>query len=484
MTAKRYARRQSPRSAEIQLLGPGIISIRAEPFEAVADQPLYSDMLHSESDSGVTLRIFQKDYLGDPSAPHLVLPIGLLERLQAMLDKAGWRTTVFPARQQLGPCVQHRSGNADTDYTELLRRVLSRSCALAEVASFEHRLRIIAALRKRCAEMHVLIVVKNKAESKLVAGILSTLIGSRASWGIGDRNTHPWTHVDSVGTFTGRSVRDWALVIFLDAELTLSQTAMSQLMAMGGSARFGFSTKDVRQLPEIERAMIESVFGPIVYQISDEHAGTLVAVDWLTGLSYPSTATANQLQQKRDSLWRNDSRNGLIAQVAQALGSLDHPALETHGLFEATTWLGQASGQTNPSVAIVVENAEHGRALARHLPGWPLRTELAKEDVGHTPMLDGNCIVTVRRALRCLLVTNVVVYAVGTGERWLDELGPPCEWWSGGRMLVIDIEDDADPEIARQVQSRRDDYQYRGWQLLPACTGKGGQSSGGGPVNR
>ena len=154
----------------------------------------------------------------------------------------------------------------------------------------------------------------------------------------------PSSHVDAVGTITGRSVIDWRFVIVLDAEL-LSVTVTSQLVHMFGSLLIGFLSRDERQLNEMDRALIEGLFGPVVYRSWDEIDSTTVTVAWLTAPSYPADQPANQLERKRLFFWQNTVRNRRIVQAAQAIQQIDRRMLRQLGLDEPAEALLQTAEQ-------------------------------------------------------------------------------------------------------------------------------------------
>ena len=94
------------------------------------------------------------------------------------------------------------------------------------------------------------------------------------------------------------------------------------------------------------------------------------------------------LDRKRKQVWTNCRRNGLIARAARALSDNNSQALEMLGLRAAASRLQGTSPTAMPTVTIVVENAEHGKQLARLLPGWRLET------AGYTPPPARTCRMT------------------------------------------------------------------------------------------
>jgi hypothetical protein len=259
---------------------------------------------------------------------------------------------------------------------------------------------------------------------------------------------------------------DWRFVVFWDAELVLSWTSMNQLGYMFGSFRIGFLHRDEQQLNQSERAIVESMFGPVIYRAADAHAAvTTVAIAWLPAASYPACQPDSQLERKRTFFWQNKARNRSIAAAAQALVSGNSRAASESGLENACQWLSgrgperaSISGSAT-TVAVVVENLEHARELAPLLPGWLV----ASLNDGRDPLISGNAIVTLPLAAKSTLATDAVIFVAGTGTAWFDELGVACSGITGERMLVIDVADDCDRQAVEDADLRRADYHRRGW---------------------
>jgi hypothetical protein len=336
---------------------------------------------------------------------------------------------------------------------------------LAEVPTVADRLRFIEVLRELFPDSHILIVSRCNDDARSLAPSLNELSRQPVSWGNNSRHGWPWTHVDSVNTFTGRSVMDWAFVVFWHAELMLSRTCWLQMFYMFGSRRSGFLTRDDRQLNECGRAVIEGMFGPVVYRPDNWTICPAVCATWLAAPAYPPALWANALRRKRDMFWQNSHRNQQIALTAQALQQGNTCRLRKLGLDEVAKLM-RSSQENAPTVAIVIESPEHGRELVQGLPGW--RLDLASESISPKSdhSLKQNTILTLSRALKSKVVAEIVVYAAGGGKRWIDSVGLTSWFLTGRQSIVIDVADDCDPQSKRDVLARRADFQRRGWTLL------------------
>jgi hypothetical protein len=213
------------RVAEIRIAQPQLATLGRRPFEVIADVPLYQDAPQSASRvPPLTLRKLLESLGPWPDQRGRVyFPIGLLECVASLLDDRGWQVTLrgVPDMQYFARSMPLRKAIAEAN---------ARPCTLVQLAKPSERLRAVAALRKQFPDGHMLVVTENKSEAKWLARKLCRATEQRVTWGIEPRTGDPWTHVDSVGTFEGRSVQDWFFVIFWDVELVLSRTSLSQII--------------------------------------------------------------------------------------------------------------------------------------------------------------------------------------------------------------------------------------------------------------
>jgi hypothetical protein len=453
------------RVAIIKTCYPHLATIGRQPFESIADDPLYVDEQGKSRLPALTLRELVEPYGPRQSLRRRVrFHIGLLERVTRMLQARGWRVRIRPQVK-----VEHLYYNwhpDDWSCPEFLRRAYYRRYTLGIVPKYRDRLWLISELCQQFSDSNVLVLAKNTTQAGEVAHALRELTDLRVT--VGSESRHgapPFLHVDAVGTLTGRSVIDWRFVIVLDAEL-LSLTVTSQLVHMLGSLLVAFLCRDERQLNEKDRAQIEGVFGPVIYRSGDEVDCSTVTVAWLTSLSYPADQSVNQLHRKRLFFWHNTARNWLIAQAAQALQQNDQQMLRILGLDEPAEPLLRTLNKRAPTVAIVVESVEHGREICRMLPDWVLRYAGDHPGGPDDLFISSSAIVTLAMTERSPLLVDVVIYAAGTGDRWRDELGPQCVFVPETRMLVIDMADDVDKQAIAGVQARAADYRHRGWELI------------------
>ena len=276
----------------------------------------------------------------------------------------------------------------------------------------------------------------------------------------------------------------WDVTVFSDVQ---SAVAAGSIRTIAGpdswllrhSLLYAFVGPNQR-MDEETRLRLESVVGPVIIRSGNDPTDfTDVHVIGIGPSSYPSTTDLTPLERKRENIWHNLQRNQHIAEVARAFAANDHQALRTLGIWwgEVEDLLDRAN--TVPSVAVLVEVLQHGRALRRLLPHWRLlgaadgSTKITNQDL---PALadekTNRAIVTLVRAHRARVAADVVIRADGTGSTWGDDY-LPNSCFNGGMMIVVDVRDDFDEQATRDTQYRWREYAERGWETGPMAIGPG-----------
>jgi hypothetical protein len=135
------------------------------------------------------------------------------------------------------------------------------------------------------------------------------------------------------------------------------------------------------------------------------------------------------------------------------------------GLRDAANWLATQSQRS--TVAILVENVEHGEKLARLLPGWRLEAK------GHSPT-PGRCvhdrfIMTLARGAEALIATDIVIYAAAGTDRWFEHVGLITSSWAIKRRLIVDVDSRHDSRSTEETRIRAAEYRLG----FPTLTRKG-----------
>jgi hypothetical protein len=188
---------------------------------------------------------------------------------------------------------------------------------------------------------------------------------------------------------------------------------------------------------------------------------------------------------KQHGLWHHEVRNRLVARAARLLrDGYQGPQGESADISFAKLTFDEGlpdsgfPGEAPGRVVVLVEGVEHGLALARHLPGWPLVAAHACEDG-----LSADQVQAVRegRAARRSLPAGAVVTAAALQDLGLDDVavvvradgGTGLPFTPGQlvranasptrRLLLLDVEDRHHPLLRRWARQRHNAYRECGW---------------------
>jgi len=262
----------------------------------------------------------------------------------------------------------------------------------------------------------------------------------------------------------------WHVAIFVGGRTVLVSEVYHRAQAM--QYQLLYCVRSAREpLSASEQLRVETIVGPVVFPTTDARSprvvmplGPPVTADEAT---FPIDLKSSPLlRHKRLSIWRNDSRNTVIATVAKALASQNMAVLWENGLFlhESEDFL--ASSYRNARVVILVESTEHGRQFLDLLPDWQM--------VGMLPESDGR--VPVPNSFHRTIVTELFLYEHGIdcdvlvratgGKAPLLVSGFPCAApQKATGPLLVDLVDDGDAGAIQDTRARARDYQRRGWTI-------------------
>jgi hypothetical protein len=214
-----------------------------------------------------------------------------------------------------------------------------------------------------------------------------------------------------------------------------------------------------------EQLRLEFQLGTVIHRVTGPagpRADVQVLLAEAPSIHVPAGATA--LESKRLAVWHAGGRNKVIAEVATALASSDSETLWRHGLSIENIELGFDKGAQPARIAILVESPEHGRELAKRLPGWSLRQGRPENKRESLPP---RSIVTLVHA-HGLARLDVDFLIRADGSDGCLNLGgfPGFSVERQGRpVILIDFGDDDDPDASRATRRRLRDYQGRGWTI-------------------
>ncbi len=178
---------------------------------------------------------------------------------------------------------------------------------------------------------------------------------------------------------------------------------------------------------------------------------------------------------KRQLVWRDRLRNGLIAGLAQAIVKDDDKAIGkkyrsiAHGLY----------AKLGCRVAILVENVEHAAQLLQRLPGWPIvagtvsgssklssKTKAALKTGSQPTVQKTDDVIVTTSAFAKIGIVDVLIRADAgvalppiSSEFFVASDGVPKS------LTIVDVDDRHHPHLRRRSKWRKNAYLERGWQV-------------------
>jgi hypothetical protein len=195
----------------------------------------------------------------------------------------------------------------------------------------------------------------------LAAGLVGLLPGARAHDQIGNEDTALIAKID-------KRVQAWQPT---PEERRLDDIAWAKDLRDALRARlYGLLALDARPAP-FDRDLMTEVFGfqELVIPGNGSHQRLVQVAYHPVAGGMRLAAGLDCVTLKRRGVWHHERRNRTIARLARAPRSFF-----TNDGCQGSAPNGQANGPA-PGVLVLVENVEHGLALAKHLRGWPLLTD-------------------------------------------------------------------------------------------------------------
>lgn len=274
-----------------------------------------------------------------------------------------------------------------------------------------------------------------------------------------------------VGTYTalqGISI-EWRDIVFaLHAREAMSVLGYKTILKAWRGRLIGLLDERAELSPG-ERDQLRALYGfHEVYIPRHGHQERRVEVEYQHIRGGPGLAKEiNIVALKRQGVWQHPVRNRHIVRMARDARQ-DHNGDGVEG------------GGTRQRVLVVVENVEHGLAVAKRLPGWPLLADpdactdglqpqelaiLHPSEAGW-PSTPPQAIVTFAGLSRVNLA-DVDVLVRADGGRWLfpvnaDELVQPNKE-TARPLRVVDVVDHHHRELKAWSRQRQQAYELRGW---------------------
>jgi hypothetical protein len=275
------------------------------------------------------------------------------------------------------------------------------------------------------------------------------------------------------------------VVVFPNALEALSQQNQEALLEMSRARLYGFLPREARPSPW-DRDQLAALFGFVEFSVPrhgyQDRLVQLVRFAVKNGPRLPSPMKLVEL--KRHAFWNYHLRNRLIARLARKVhdGHVEE-GVQTKSSFRKLKHgldaeLAKLQGMRR--VVVLVEGVEHGLALAKHLPGWPLiaglHVNMAGVTVPQNQLIEagwqarhGNwtgAIVTPMgmKAVRFADVDVIIRADGGSGllEIPSEELELPNDQ-PVRPLVLIDVVDRHQPQLRAMSMRRWAAYRRRGW---------------------
>ena len=196
---------------------------------------------------------------------------------------------------------------------------------------------------------------------------------------------------------------------------------------------------------------------------------------WTFTGSNTLSVDATTLDIKKELIWRNPTRNRLIAGLAKAITESNDKAL-TKKYKSVAKAIYSKLGQR---VAILVENVEHAARLHRWLPDWPIVAGKVSNTAKLTPKvlaaIEAGKQTTARKFDDTIVPTQGFAELRSIGILIRADAGtglPPVspDYFVSGDMVpasltIIDMNDRHHPHLRQRSKLRRISYQKRGWKV-------------------
>jgi len=264
------------------------------------------------------------------------------------------------------------------------------------------------------------------------------------------------------------------VVIVADALHAIGKEPQSWLRKAVRARMYGLLYQDARPAPW-EWDQIVSLFG-FEQIVIPRHGFSLrpvqvVQVPIAGGAKLAPALSTFEL--KRQGVWQHDLRNRRIAKLAQAVAAGEADQLRQGFQIDVAN---VPAGR----VVVLVESVDHGLALARRLPGWPLlagadvcQDGLSREQRGVIELgqvaKDGcwNGAIVTTTGLASVHLRGVAVIVNASGGKGVpplseNELTEPNNSRSGP-LWMIDFDDRYHPQLRRWSRWRQEAYAEREW---------------------
>jgi hypothetical protein len=406
-------------------------------------------------------------YFHELESGGLETALGLVPRLRQALAQEGIAVTTSgvtsPAPSALDYSLCDRTG-----FPLPIRQLSARLCTFNQGQVLYHNdgdsKQVLATLVRTYATRRILIVGKRRRELKGLAGFLTDATGvqvysdHKAAFQHGCRKL-----VATSYQFAAANQDDWDVIVFMSPDAVLGRTSWQTALWLSRHVPMYCLRPIGLHLSHNEQLQLESVCGPVIFttpgprgQLAD------VNVHFTHGPAQcHQIADINRLttpvERKRVLYWHNQERNQHLANIATALEQAS-----LHKMWELGLFLQESHAYNLPStIAILVQNIEHGTQLHAFLPHWTLITN------NNTPSTANRLIITQLAATHHEISSDALLIASGLPTD-MNQLQFPRTLQNdacAATQHVIDLTDDFHPLALQDLKTRIITYLQAGWNV-------------------
>jgi hypothetical protein len=393
--------------------------------------------------------------------------LGLVPRLRQALAQEGIAVTTSGITRPAPSAVDYSFCDR-TGFPLSIRQLSGRLCTFNQGQIRYHHggdsKQILATLVRTYATRRILIVGKRRRELKGLAGFLTGATGVQVYSDHRAAFQHECRKLVATSyQFAAANQDDWDVIVFMSPDAVLDRTSWQTALWLSRRVPMYCLRPVGLILSHNEQLQLESVCGHVIFttpgprgQLAD------VQVHFTHGPAQcHQIADINRLttpvERKRVLYWHNQERNQHLANIATALENAS-----LHNLWDLGLFLHESHAYNlPPTIAILVQNIEHGTQLHALLPHWTLITNDIR------PNTANRLIITQPAATRHEITSDALLIASGLPSD-MNQLQFPQTLQNdayAATQHVIDLTDDYHPLALQDHKTRITTYLQAGWNV-------------------
>ena len=270
----------------------------------------------------------------------LLATAGFTRRITTWLRERGYNYSFQDFREGELPAPDYsRLGNLLEGQDVVLAILASHDCGQIVAPTGYGKSHLIVETCKMYPTLRIAIIsqaveVVNTVHERLLRAFPQHVIGK-----CGDgRNDPKRITVSTVRSMLKTNPADVDLVLFDEVHTAAAEATAADLAHFRNARMFGFTASPEGRHDGAE-LVIEGIFGPIVHEVPYQAAqedGLVVQIEVeVYNATGPSMSTRNSVARARTGLWRNASRNNLIAELARMHSATEQTLILTDKIEHA-----------------------------------------------------------------------------------------------------------------------------------------------------